>query len=466
MKRMAFTVILCWAVVAAFPAVWLDAQSATPAPTFTKDVAPILYKSCVTCHRSGEIGPMPLVSYQDARPWAKAIKHQVSTRVMPPWGADPQHGRFKNDRSLSEREIATIASWADAGAPKGNDSDLPSLPAFASGWTRGQPDIILEMPVDFEVPAEGQVDVTDFYVKAPFTDDMFVKALEIRPGAPQAVHHAGVYIVERLPVGASLVNGRIISAEGKQMSRSDIARASGQSGRDENDKLLSFVPGRGYEEYQLGAGQRIKAGSYINFYMHYQPTGQPEKDRTRIGLYLAKGSQEVTHQIYHGLGAAGPTTYIVDGKMLGSLKSDDDLPPIPPYVDDWKVVSVHAITEPVTLHGLTPHLHLRGKSMKYTLVLPDGREEILLNVPKYDFNWQVYYELETPKRIPAGSKVVVTTLFDNSAKNPYNPGPQNNVYWSDQSWDEMYAPQVRITLDQRDLRKAKELTLTPQRQQQ
>jgi hypothetical protein len=466
MTRTAFPLILCSAAVVTLASASVGAQTAPTAPTFTKDVAPILYKNCTTCHRTGEIGPMPLVTYEDVRPWAKAIKHQVSARVMPPWGADPRHGRFKNDRSLTHAEIATIAEWADAGAPEGRDTDLPSLPTLASGWTRGTPDVIIEMPVDFEVPAEGQVDVTDFYVKAPFTKDAFIKALEVRPGAPQTVHHAGVYVIDKLPPGATLVNGRIISAEGKAMSRSDIARANGLSGRDDNDKLLSFVPGRGYEEYQLGAGQRIKAGSYINFYMHYQPTGTVEKDRTKIGLYLAKSSEEVTHQIYHSLGAAGPTSYIVDGRMLENLKSDDDLPPIPPYVDDWKVVSVHAIAEPVTLHGLTPHLHLRGKSMMYTLVWPDGREEILLNVPKYDFNWQVYYELETPKRIPAGSKIVVTTLFDNSAKNPYNPAPQNTVYWSDQSWDEMYSPQVRMTLDLRDLRKTGELTLTPNRRQQ
>ena len=410
---------------------------------------------------------MALVTYQEARPWAKAIKQQVGLRQMPPWGADPQHGQFKNDRSLSEADIRTIAAWADQGAPKGNDADLPSAPVFAEHWTRREPDVIIEMPVEFEVPAEGQVDVTDFYVKAPFAEDVFVKALEIRPGAPQSVHHAGVYVIDKIPDGASLVNGRIISAEGKPMSRRDIAKANGrQSGRGENDKLLSFVPGRGYEEYSLGAGQRIKAGSYINFYMHYQPTGVAVKDRTRVGLYLAKRGESVTHQIYHDLSAAGPTTYIVDGKELGKLESDDELPPIPPYVDDWTVVSVHAITEPVTLHGLTPHLHLRGKSMKYTMVLPDGREEILLYVPRYDFNWQVYYELASPKRIPSGSKVIVTTLFDNSLKNRYNPAPQNTVYWSDQSWDEMYAPQVRITLDERDLRRNGDATATSGRRQQ
>lgn len=466
MKRQAFTVVLCWSMFAVGTALGAAAQPTDAPPTFTKDVAPLLYRSCVTCHRPGGIAPMPLVTYQEARPWAKAIKQQVGARMMPPWGADPRHGRFKNDRSLSEAEIRTIAEWADGGAPKGLDADLPAPPALADGWTHSQPDVVIEMPVDFEVPAEGQVDVTDFYVKAPFAEDVFVKALEIRPGVAQVVHHAGVYVIDKLPDGASLVNGRIISAAGKPMSRRDIARANGQSGRDENDKLLSFVPGRGYEEYRLGAGQRIKAGSYINFYMHYQPTGVAVKDRTRIGLYLAKRGEEVTHQIYHGLEAAGPTTYIVDGKLLGALASDDDLPPIPPMVDDWSVVSVHAITEPITVHGLTPHLHLRGKSMKYTLVLPDGREEVLLYVPRYDFNWQVYYELETPRQIPSGSKVIVTTLFDNSPRNRYNPAPQNTVYWSDQSWDEMYAPQVRITLDQRDLRSVTESTPSRRQRQQ
>ena len=453
MTRAAFTSAVYSSVLVAFMAAPAAAQSSAT-PTFTKDVAPVLYRACVSCHRSDGIAPMALVTYQDARPWAKSIKQQVGSRQMPPWGADPKHGTFKNDRSLSDAEIRTIAAWADQGAPKGNDADLPAVPTFAANWTHGEPDIVIDMPVEFEVPAEGQVNVTDFYVKAPFTEDVLIKALEILPGAPQSVHHAGVYVVDKIPEGATLVNGRILSAEGKPMSRRDIARANGlQSGRGENDKLLSFVPGRGYEEYQLGAGQRIKAGSYINFYMHYQPTGVVVKDRSRIGLYLAKSGTTVTHQIYHDLSAAGPTTYIVDGKELGKLDSDDELPPIPPYVDDWTVISVHAITEPVTLHGLTPHLHLRGKSMKYTLVLPDGREEILLYVPRYDFNWQVYYELAAPKRIPSGSKVIVTTLFDNSLKNRYNPAPQNTVYWSDQSWDEMYAPQVRITLDERDLRR-------------
>jgi hypothetical protein len=438
-----------------------QSASSTPPPTrtFTKDVAPILYATFVHCHRAGEIGPMPLLTYEDVRPWAKAIKSKVVSREMPPWGADPRHGTFRNDASLSQQQIDAIAAWVDGGAPRGTVADLPRAPAPTNGWHDGEPDVILEMPVSFDVPAEGQVDVVNLYMRVPFKEDVFIKALEIRPTAPGVVHHGGVYTVDRLPEGATIVNGHVIGADGKELSRNAIARANGQRAFEENDKLLSFVPGRGYESYLAGAGQRIKAGSYIYFNMHYQPTGRPERDRTRIGLYLAKRPGEVTHQIYHGWRSAGPTTYIVDGKELATGKgsgddgdSDSDLPPIPPYAENFTVVSVHAITEPITIYGLTPHLHLRGKSMKYTLTLPDGRDEILLSVPKYDFNWQLYYELVSPRQVPAGSKVTVTTVFDNSTRNKYNPAPEKYVWWSDQSWDEMYAPQVRFTIDTRDLR--------------
>ena len=390
------------------------------------------------------------------RPWAKAIRRRVASREMPPWGADPRFGKFKDDQSLNDAEIQTIARWVDAGAPKGNDADLPAAPKFAAGWSHGEPDVVIEMPLDFDIPAEGELPVIDFFVKTPFTQDVYVKALEVRPGTAGVVHHAGLYVIDRLPDGASLVNGRILDANGKSMSRNQVARANGGSSTEEIQKLLSFVPGRGYESYQGDAGQLVKAGSYIDFYMHYTPTGVPVKDRSKLGLYLAKPGQDVTHQIYHSFGAAGPTTYIVEGQPYApqrqrrddpnSVEGGVNLPNIPPYAENWKVVSVHTIREPITLYGLTPHLHLRGKSMKYTLTMPDGREEVLLDVPKYDFNWQLYYELETPRHIPAGSKVTVVSLFDNSAKNPYNPAPEKEVFWSEQSWDEMYTPQARLTV--------------------
>jgi mono/diheme cytochrome c family protein len=458
MRRATCVALAVLAVTAARPG------AAPPSPTFTKDIAPILYNSCVSCHRAGEVAPMSLISYEEVRPWARSIRLKAASREMPPWGADPRYGKFRDDRSLTPEQIDTIAKWVDAGAPKGSDADLPRVPTFATGWSHGQPDVVIEMPVDFDIPAEGEVPVIDFVTKSPFTEDVFVKALEVRPGTAGVVHHAGLYVIETLPEGAKLVNGRILGADGKPMSRNQVARANGGSTTEEIQKLLSFVPGRGYEEYQGDAGQLIKAGSYIDFYMHYQPTGRPEKDRTKLGLYFTKRGQEIGHQIYHSFSAAGPTAYIVEGKEYApqrqrrddpnSVEGGVNLPNIPPYAENWKVVSIHTVKEPITLYGLTPHLHLRGKSMKYTLTLPDGREEVLLDVPKYDFNWQLYYQLETPKRIPAGSKVTVVTLFDNSPKNKFNPAPEKEVFWSEQSWDEMYAPQARITIDGRALRKA------------
>jgi len=457
MKRAACSALGVLALAVAVP----RAEGPAAAPTFAKDVAPILYNSCVSCHRPGEVAPMSLISYEDVRPWAKSIRVKVSNREMPPWGANPHFGTFKDDRSLTDDQIATIAKWVDSGAPKGSDADLPPVPTFAGGWSHGEPDVVIEMPVDFEIPAEGEVPVIDFFAKSPFTEDVYVKALEVRPGTAGVVHHAGLYVIDQLPEGAKLVNGRILDEHGKPMGRNQVARANGGTSTQEIQKLLSFVPGRGYEEYQGDAGQLIKAGSYIDFYMHYTPTGTPQKDRTKLGLYFAKPGQTVGHMIYHSFGAAGPTTYIVEGKEYTPRFRPDqtrdeggvNLPNIPPYAENWKVVSVHTIREPITLYGLTPHLHLRGKSMRYTLTLPDGREEVLLDVPKYDFNWQTYYELVAPKKIPAGSKVTVVTLFDNSPKNPYNPAPDKEVFWSEQSWDEMYAPQARITVDGRELKK-------------
>ena len=197
---------------------------------------------------------MSLLSYDEVRPWAKSIRKKVTSREMPPWGADPRFGRFKDDRSLSEAQIQTITAWVDAGAPKGRDADLPTVPTLSSGWSRGEPDVVIEMPVDFAIPAEGEVPVIDFFTRAPFTEDVYVKALEVRPGTAGVIHHAGLYVIDKLPDGARLVNGKILSAEGKEMSRNQVARANGASATQEIQKLLSYVPGRGYEEYQGDAG--------------------------------------------------------------------------------------------------------------------------------------------------------------------------------------------------------------------
>src|SRR3954447_10411639 len=182
------------------------------APTFARDVAPILYTSCVGCHRPGEVAPMSLVSYDDVRPWAKSIRARVTSREMPPWGADSAYGTFRDDRSLTPAQIETISRWVDSGAPKGDVAGLPPVPPVATGWSHGEPDLVIEMPIDFPIPAEGEVPITDFFAKAPFTHDVYVKALEVRPGTAGVIHHAGLYVIDRLPDGARLVNGRIVDA--------------------------------------------------------------------------------------------------------------------------------------------------------------------------------------------------------------------------------------------------------------
>ena len=256
-------------------------------PTFTKDVAPIVFNNCASCHRAGEVAPMTLTSYEDVRPWAKVIKNKVVSREMPPWGADPAHSlKMRNDRSLTQTQIETIVAWVDGGAPKGSDADLPPMPKFAEGWTFGrEPDAILEMPVEASIPAEGELGVQMYYSPVPWSEDKFAETLEIRPGNRAVVHHAGVFVVD-LPEGAKVVDGRLVAPNGKAATD----RGEGLAGRADTtalpgaNKLLSWVPGRGVDSHRADVGKRIPAGKYINWQLHYNPIGKIEKDRTRLGI--------------------------------------------------------------------------------------------------------------------------------------------------------------------------------------
>src|SRR2546428_4977955 len=263
------------------------APAATAVPTFAKDVAPILFEKCASCHRPGEIAPMTLLSYEDARPWAKAIKAKVVAREMPPWGADHENTlKMRNDRSLTEQQIQTIAAWVEGGAPKGNVAEMPPAPTFADGWTYGvrPPDYVFEMPTEFQIPAEGELSVQNFYTKIPFSEDRFAEIVELRPGNRSVVHHAGIYFAD-LPPGASIdKDGRMVMPQGGNRN----ARAGGEFGLPGVSKLLSFVPGRGVDVHREDVGKRIFAGKYINWQMHYNPTGKPEKDRTKLGVWFNK----------------------------------------------------------------------------------------------------------------------------------------------------------------------------------
>ncbi len=444
------------------------AQATAPAgPTFTKDVAPILNKHCVSCHRPGEIGPMSFQSYETTRPWARSIKDKVVKREMPPWAADPAHSmKMGNDRSLRQAEIDTLVAWAGAGAPRGNPADLPPAPTFASGWQLGEPDFVFEQPVAWTVKPDAQEPYLYFYEKIPFSDDKFATGVEIRPSNFSVVHHSGVYIVD-IPDGYTVKDGYLYDADGKQVPPSVPMGKKATSGDGTPlagaDKIISYVPGRGYERYPDGYAKRVPAGKYVRWVMHYNPTGQPETDRSKLGLWWAKGPvrQEVLN-LQAGdpvPGSGGRGLYFAQGKEV-LYESDDTTgrrgktPVIPPYIADFKMMGITPVNEPITLYALTPHMHLRGKSMKWWVTYPDGREEVILDVPNFDFNWQIQYELATPLKIPAGSKITNVAIYDNSINNKWNPAPEKEVYWSEQSWDEMYQPTTQFSVDSQDLTKA------------
>jgi len=440
----------------------ISSPSFAAVPTFTRDVAPILFKSCASCHRPGEIAPMSLLSYADARPWARAIKQKVVSREMPPWYADPHFSAvtFRNDRSLSQKEIDAIAAWVDGGAPKGDDADMPAVPEVGSGWKYGEPDYVIDMPIEFAVPAEGEVDYLSFYVPVPFARDVFVEKIEMRPSNKAVVHHETAWSVT-LRDDIKIVDGVAFSLDGKRLTKDEVRpRGTTVFENQGNSKLICYVPGRGYEEHRPGTAKRIAAGKnqYILFDVHYQPSGKPEKDRSQLALWFSK--VPVTHEVVTQMvGGGGGGLRIVEGveppsetvTSAGTTRVRQKIPNIPPYAENWQIVAITPVTDAMTLYALSPHMHLRGKDMRYVIVYPDGREQPVLSVPRYDFNWQLFYDLEQPIAIPAGSKIVATGHYDNSLRNKYNPAPEKEVFWSEQSWDEMYEPYIEYTIDSQDL---------------
>ena len=364
---------------------------AASAPTFTKDVAPILYQRCLECHRPGEAGPMAFRTYQETRPWAKAIKQAVATHDMPPWYADTTVDHFKNDRHLSAAEIATITQWVDAGAPEGKASDLPKLPEFTDGWVIGKPDLIVSIPKEFTIPATGVVAYQYFTIDPGFTEDTWIQAAEVRPTQRAQVHHILVFAQEgkkRVPRG------------GEQFS----------------DMVIGYAPGVPSLTWDPDTAFLVKAGATLLLQVHYTTNGKEAIDKSVVGLKIRKDK---------------PTYRAISGSAT-QFRLD-----IPPNEPNYETKATYIFREDTTVLDLTPHMHLRGKAFKYVLTYPDGRSEVLLNVPHYDFNWQLAYILAEPRTVPAGSKMDVTAWYDNSANNKYNPDPTQTVHWGDQTFNEM-----------------------------
>jgi hypothetical protein len=369
---------------------WRPAPAAADV-TFTKDIAPILNAKCVQCHRPGEVAPMPLRTYDEARPYARAIRDKVASRQMPPWFADRAVGSFSNDPSLTDKEIATIAAWADNGAPQGNPADAPKPPSFTDGWQLGEPDYILELP-EVHIPATGR----DYFPTPNLTldikEDHWVRAIEVRPSNREVTHHT------------------VIFAAGNPMS----LMMGGQDGFF--DVLAVWAVGTAPTQYPEGTGRWIHKGEMLRTNLHYHPNGTPQVDRTRVGFYFGKG--ELKKEVVAGLtGAVGFQ--------------------IPPQATNQEVHSVYVVDQDIDVVSLFPHMHLRGKDMTITANYPDGRREPLLVVPQYDFNWQLFYYPKTKLRLPRATRIEVVAHYDNSSGNKHNPDPTRTVHFGETSNDEM-----------------------------
>jgi hypothetical protein len=428
--------VLVWASTVATRADQYSAKPAAGTPTFARDVAPILYRNCAECHRPGEIAPMPLLTYEDARPWAKSIRDEVSEGTMPPWHAEAKPGHFKNERRLTDAEKDVLVRWANGGAPKGNPKDLPPVPAFTNGWTIGEPDLVLSMPEDYRVPADGFIEYEYIEIPTNLKEDKWIQAFEVRPGNRAVVHHviatARAPQAERRPAAFRAAPGMGVppgqtggpqEPEGQKrvrgVSRFPRPRALGPS-------IGGFAPGTNAAVYEPGTALLLRAGSTIVLQMHYTTNGTEATDRTKIGLKFAP---------------APPTEELrLISLANGSLR-------IPPGASDYSIHAEMTTTADVTLRQILPHTHLRGKSWEYTVIYPDGRSEPILSVPKYDFNWQTSYIFTTPLKLPKGTKIGAVAHYDNSAANRSNPDPKAEVTWGDQTWEEMMFTSFVYSID-------------------
>ena len=354
--------------------------------TFTRDVAPILYESCVRCHRPGEVSPMALRTYEETRPWASAIKESVRTRQMPPWFADPAHGTFANDPSLSEEEIDTIVRWVDNGVREGDPADLPELPEFVLGWQLGEPDFIIALP-EVNVLADGPDYFPNLNVTVDLPEDRWVRAIEVRPSAREVAHHIVLF---SSPGGA------------------------GRSGFF--NVLAVWAVGTPPTVYADGMGRWLRNGQTINTNMHYHPNGTAATDQARIGFYFGEG--ELKKEI----------TAALPGNMTFE---------IPARAPNHEVTASYIIDQDISVVSFFPHMHLRGNDMRLTALFPGGRRETLLNIPGYSFNWQLFYYPETLVSLPKGTRIDIVAHYDNSESNPTNPDHTRSVGFGLQSTDEM-----------------------------
>jgi hypothetical protein len=406
------------------------AASTTSAPkdiTYYKDVLPILQQNCQVCHRPGEIGPMAFLTYESTRPWAKAIKEAVATRKMPPWFADPAYGHFANEKSLTVGEIAKLVAWADNGAPEGDEKDKPPPVAFREGWNI-RPDLVFQLPKPLRIPAQGSVEYTYVAVSGPFKEDTWVVAGEIRPTDRAHVHHV---IAMVRPKGSKWMEQARLGAEpyapGPNRQADMITANKGDVSVLKNEFLVGYVPGMEAQRFDIDRSAKlIPAGADIVFEVHYTTDGRESKDQTKVGLELAPGPPE---KVFMSVGAAQTNLNIAAGDPNAEAKA------------------MVKFGRPVEFVYMQPHMHLRGKDMRIEAKYPTGEQETILNVPHYDFNWQIVYYEKTPLQFPKGTELHITAHWDNSLNNKWNPDPTATVHWGDQTWQEMLTAPMAVIVD-------------------
>lgn len=366
--------------------------------TYSKHIAKLLQEKCQDCHHSGTAAPFALMNYDDAVNWSAMMREVIVQRRMPPWHADPRYGHFTEQRRLSDEEIDTLVAWIESGTPQGNPAETPANPEYPDGWRIGQPDIVFELPKEVSIPAKGTIPYMYFETPTNFKEDMWIEAAEARPGNRAAVHHIVLFYKEPGEKRAKL----------------------------ERNWIDGAAPGNIPMQFPVGVGRRIPAGASLIWQMHYTATGKPEKDRSQYAFRFCKQKPEREARV----------------EPVANQKFR-----IAPEDPNYKVQSQVTLSRPALLYSFSPHMHVRGKDFEYKAVFPDGRSEILLSVPQYDFNWQSAYRLKEPLPLPAGTRIECTAHYDNSKGNPANPDPTKPVFWGDQTWEEMMIGYVDFVWD-------------------
>ena len=428
--------------------------------TFNKDVLPILQNNCQECHRPGGIAPMSLLTYENARPWAKAIKTAVVNKQMPPWFADPHVGDFRNSPKLTAENIKTLAAWADTGSREGDAADKPAnTPQWKEGW-RIQPDVVVSMTEPQLVAANGPGEIKQYVIPNPFTEDTWVTSIEIRPGNPSVVHHAIVQVFEPTEIRAVKVAAPQNVATTAQVALQGVATPLqnfvnefvvvtgfvGQGSGSYSDIIVRnqerqtgkgafmtmeavYAPGSQPLDFRYTNSAKLVPGERpIRLEVHYQPNGELTTDQTSIGFTLAK--------------APAPRQFV----FMAPEHLVDIRRPIPAGQSNYETKGELTFNQDVDLAWFMPHMHLRGKDMTYRLIFPDGHEQTVLSA-NFNFNWQLGYELESPIRIRRGTQMVVVAHHDNSANNPYNPDPTREVAWGNLTSEEMVLPWFGVLVD-------------------